>query len=77
MNTISYTAFRENLADVYDHVEKTGEETIITRRGHADLILKPASEVNYSAKIREERFNASLDKIKQRHGKVIKDLADE
>lgn len=45
VNTISYSHARENLAAVWDEVEESREEVILTRRGHEDLALVPAHEL--------------------------------
>ncbi len=45
MTTISYSSARENLATIWDQVEDTREEVILQRRGHEDLALIPADEL--------------------------------
>jgi len=79
MNTLTYTSFRENLADALERVEK-GETLEITRRGHQSVLLTPKTEsmselkaVKYADK---DRFNASLKRIQNKHAKTIKALAD-
>jgi antitoxin YefM len=43
--TESYSYARENLARLWDEVEDSREEIILTRRGHEDLALLPAREL--------------------------------
>lgn len=45
MRSISYSKARENLADLWDHVEDTRDEVILRRRGHEDLAVLPAHEL--------------------------------
>lgn len=45
MGTATYSYLRENLADVWDQVEDTQEPVIVKRRGHQDLALIPADEL--------------------------------
>lgn len=45
MSTASYSHLRENLAEIWDEVEATQEPLIVKRRGHADLALIPADEL--------------------------------
>ena len=45
MESITYSHLRENLADVWESVEDTLEPVILTRRGHRDLALIPADEL--------------------------------
>jgi antitoxin YefM len=45
MTTISYSAARERLAEIWDQVEDSREEVILQRRGHEDLALLPAHEL--------------------------------
>ena len=45
MTTITYSAARERLAEVWDEVEESREEVILRRRGHEDLALIPAREL--------------------------------
>lgn len=45
MTTATYSAARENLADLWNQVEDTREEIILQRRGHEDLALLPAHEL--------------------------------
>ena len=45
MTTVSYSAVRERLADLWDQIEDTREEVILRRRGHEELALMPASEL--------------------------------
>lgn len=41
----TYSSAREHLAEIWDEVEDSREETILRRRGHEDLALLPASEL--------------------------------
>lgn len=45
MTTVSYSAARERLAELWDQIEDTREEVILHRRGHEELALIPASEL--------------------------------
>lgn len=45
MTTLTYSAVREKLAEVWDEVEDSREEVILRRRGHEDLALIPAREL--------------------------------
>lgn len=45
MGTTTYSHLRENLAEVWDEVESTQEPVIVKRRGHQDLALIPADEL--------------------------------
>jgi antitoxin YefM len=45
MGTTTYSQFRENLADVWDGIEDTQEPVIIKRRGHQDMAILPADEL--------------------------------
>jgi antitoxin YefM len=45
MGTATYSYLRENLAEVWDEVEDTQEPVIVKRRGHRDLALIPADEL--------------------------------
>ncbi len=45
MTTITYSAAREKLAEIWDEVEDSREEVILRRRGHEDLALIPANEL--------------------------------
>jgi antitoxin YefM len=45
MSTATYSHLRENLAEVWDQVEDTQEPVIVKRRGHQDLALIPADEL--------------------------------
>lgn len=45
MKRDTYSSVRENLAEVWDRVEESQEPLIITRRGHEDMALLPASEL--------------------------------
>ena len=45
MKSTTYRQLRENLANVWDQVEATQEHVIVRRRGHQDLALIPADEL--------------------------------
>lgn len=45
MASATYSYVRENLARVWDEVEEGQEPVILTRRGHEDLALVPAREL--------------------------------
>ncbi len=45
MTTVTYSQARERLAALWDQVEDTREEVILSRRGHEDLALLPAHEL--------------------------------
>lgn len=45
MGTATYSHLREHLADVWDEVEDTQEPVILKRKGHQDLALLPAEEL--------------------------------
>lgn len=45
MGTATYSSLRENLAEVWDEVESTQEPVIVKRRGHQDLAILPADEL--------------------------------
>lgn len=45
MATASYSHLREHLAEVWDRVEDTQEPVIVTRRGHQDMAILPADEL--------------------------------
>jgi antitoxin YefM len=45
MGETSYSYARENLAKLWDEIEDSREEVILTRRGHEDLALLPAHEL--------------------------------
>lgn len=45
MTTASYSHLRENLAEIWDQVEDTQEPAILRRRGHQDMALIPADEL--------------------------------
>jgi len=77
MNTLTYTSFRENLADALERAEK-GETIEITRRGHQSVLLTPKSvtELKTIKFADKERFDAALKRVQKTHAKSIKDLAD-
>lgn len=79
MNTLTYTSFRENLADALERAEK-GETIEITRRGHKSVFLTPKLESKVELKTIQfadkDRFNASLKRIQKKHAKNIQALAD-
>ena len=45
MGSATYSHLRENLADLWDQVEDTQEPIIVKRRGHQDMALLPADEL--------------------------------
>lgn len=45
MGAASYSYARGNLAKIWDEVEESREEIILSRRGHEDLALLPAREL--------------------------------
>lgn len=45
MASASYSHLRENLAEIWDRVEDTQEPMIVTRRGHQDMAILPADEL--------------------------------
>lgn len=45
MSTATYSSLRQNLAEVWDEVESTQEPVIVKRRGHQDLAILPADEL--------------------------------
>ncbi|HYW07581.1 MAG TPA: type II toxin-antitoxin system prevent-host-death family antitoxin [Longimicrobium sp.] len=45
MVTLTYSALREKLAEVWDEVEDSREEVLLRRRGHEDMVLIPAREL--------------------------------
>ena len=45
MGTASYSHLRENLAEIWDQVEDTQEPVIVKRRGHQDMAILPADEL--------------------------------
>jgi antitoxin YefM len=45
MGTASYSHFREHLAEVWDEVEDSQEPVIVSRRGHQDMVILPADEL--------------------------------
>jgi prevent-host-death family protein len=77
MNTLTYTSFRENLADALERAEK-GETIEITRRGHQPVLLTPknASELKTVKFMSKDKFNASLKRVQKKHAKNIQALAD-
>lgn len=44
MTTISYTEARRRLAGLLDAVEETGEPVVLTRQGHANVVLMSEDE---------------------------------
>ena len=53
MPSATYSHLRENLADVWDQVESTQEPVIVSRRGHQDMAILPADELE---SLRETAF---------------------
>ena len=45
MATATYSQLREHLAEVWDQVEDTQEPIIVSRKGHQDLAMLPADEL--------------------------------
>jgi len=45
MSDATYSHLRENLAELWDRVEDTQEPIIVKRRGHQDMALLPADEL--------------------------------
>ena len=45
MTTVTYSAARERLAELWNEIEESREEIILQRRGHEDLALIPAQEL--------------------------------
>ena len=45
MVIVAFSAAREKLAEIWDEVEDSREEVILRRRGHEDLALVPAREL--------------------------------
>ena len=45
MGSATYSHLRENLAEIWDRVESTQEPVIVKRRGHQDMALLPADEL--------------------------------
>jgi len=45
MGSASYSHLREHLAEVWDEVENTQEPVIVSRRGHQDIAILPADEL--------------------------------
>ena len=46
MTTATYSHLRENLAEIWDRVEDTQEPVIVKRKGHQDMALIPADELD-------------------------------
>jgi antitoxin YefM len=45
MSTATYSHLRENLAEIWNQVEDTQEPVIVKRRGHQDMAILPADEL--------------------------------
>ena len=45
MPTATYSQLREHLAEVWDQVEDTQEPIIVSRKGHQDIAILPADEL--------------------------------
>jgi len=45
MGSATYSHLRENLAELWDQVEDTQEPMIVKRRGHQDMALLPADQL--------------------------------
>lgn len=70
MNTITYSYARENLAEIWDEVENSQEEVILRRRGHEDLALIPARE------LQGLKETAHLLRSPRNAARLLKALAD-
>ena len=70
MNTITYSYVRENLAEIWDEVENSQEEVILRRRGHEDLALIPARE------LQGLKETAHLLRSPRNAARLLKALAD-
>jgi antitoxin YefM len=45
MASATYSHLRENLAEIWDQVEDSQEPVIVKRRGHQDMAILPADEL--------------------------------
>lgn len=45
MTTATYSQLREHLAEVWDRIEDTQEPVIVSRKGHQDIAILPADEL--------------------------------
>jgi len=45
MATTTYSQLREHLAEVWDQVEDTQEPIVVSRKGHQDIAILPADEL--------------------------------
>jgi len=45
MASATYSHLREHLADIWDEVEDTQEPIVVKRRGHQDMAIIPADEL--------------------------------
>jgi antitoxin YefM len=77
MSTASYSALRENLADIWDQIEDSQEPLIVKRRGHQDLAILPADEL---ASLLETahllRSPANARRLLEALGRANRDRAD-
>lgn len=78
----TYSSVRENLAAVWDKIERTQEPLVISRRGHEDMALMPASELEglrETAHLLRSPANARrlLDAISRAHGHETMEMAPE
>ncbi len=79
MTVLTYSAVREKLAEVWDEVEDSREEVILRRRGHEDLALIPARELqSLKATVHllrsphnAARLMAALARSKKQHGEAF------
>lgn len=45
MGATTYTDLRQNLAEVWDRVEDSQEPVVVSRKGHQDMVILPAAEL--------------------------------
>jgi antitoxin YefM len=76
---VSYTSARENLASLLDQIENDNTIAVITRRGHKDIAMLPAEELESlletvyllrSPKNAKKLF-AALERSKQRSDRPL------
>lgn len=46
MTSATYSGLRENLAEIWDQVEDSQQPVIVKRRGHQDMAILPADELD-------------------------------
>ncbi|MEO7039606.1 MAG: type II toxin-antitoxin system prevent-host-death family antitoxin [Gemmatimonadaceae bacterium] len=78
----TYSSVRENLAAVWDTIERTQEPVVISRRGHEDMALMPAAELEglrETAQLLRSPANARrlLDALARAHGNETMAMAPE